>query len=225
MRRMLKKLNYVAEGDAPHKENTRDWQPQEHQQTRRGREEKDRGSFDSKNTEAEAEAALEAAQQQMNGHLGDLVSRLKDLDVSRPKISTFEDIQVQVAGGNKRLSDLAQVQIKGSSVVVLTLFSEQHLSKVISALRRTDENWRIVEDGPVTVRVQLPKMTEDLRNSFIAQAKAATEEVSFVFAAFQNVACFHMKSLPSGCIIFIRLFSVCYSFEQLLVVASAVSHS
>mgnify|MGYP005791447333 CR=1 FL=1 len=34
------------------------------------------------------------------------------------------------AGSNKRLSDLAQVQLKGNSVVILTLFSEQHLSKV-----------------------------------------------------------------------------------------------
>lgn len=177
MRRMLKKLNYVTEEDTPSMETTSDWQSKDLQQQRRGERggEKDRG-YDSKKTEAEAEAAVAAAQQQMNRHLHNLSVCLKDLDVARPKISTFEEIKVQAAGRNKPLSDLAQVQIKGNSVVILTLFSEQHLSKVISALRREDENWRIVEEGPVTVRVQLPKMTEELRASFTAQAKAATEE-------------------------------------------------
>ncbi|CDJ49270.1 ribosome recycling factor domain-containing protein, putative [Eimeria brunetti] len=177
-RRMLKKLNRVSEEDTQPRENTGDWRPPEQrQQARRGREgEKDKGGFDSKKVEAEAASAVAAAQQQMNGHLMNLCTRLKELDVARPKLDTFEEIRLQAAGSSRRLGDLAQVQIKGNSVVVITIFSEQHLSKVVSALRRTDENWRIVEEGPVTVRVQLPKMTEELRASFIAQAKAVTEQ-------------------------------------------------
>lgn len=58
----------------------------------------------------------------------------------------------------------------------MTLFSGQHLSKVVSALRKTDESWAIVEEGPTTVRVQLPRMSEDLRSTFVSKAKAATEE-------------------------------------------------
>lgn len=107
MRRMLRRLNYVAQEAQP-RENTRGCQTQEQQQPRRGRGgEKDRGDYDSKKTEAEAEAAVAAAQQQMNGHLRNLSSRLKDLDVSRPKITTFEEIQVQVACNLKTLNFLA----------------------------------------------------------------------------------------------------------------------
>lgn len=100
MRRILKRLNYATEGDAHPIPNTREWHPQEAQhQPKRGQGgEKRRLCFDSNEAEAEAEAAVAAAEEQMNFHLRNLSSRLKDLDVSRPKISAFEEIQVHVAG-------------------------------------------------------------------------------------------------------------------------------
>ncbi|KAL8274357.1 hypothetical protein Esti_001679 [Eimeria stiedai] len=176
LRRLLNKLNAVEDkskqlaGAAPH-------EAEEGGPTRqRGRGESGGGDNSRATVEAECKQIAVRAEQHMQQQLQHLESRLKGLQVARPQLETFERIQVHVGGSTRLLADVGQVVIRGSSVVRVTLFSGQHLAKVVSALRNTDESWAIVEEGPNTVRVQLPRMNAELRSSFISKAKTATEE-------------------------------------------------
>ncbi|XP_022590138.2 uncharacterized protein LOC34623222 [Cyclospora cayetanensis] len=174
LRRLLRKINPDAANMGEHAgevdDDSRDCQYQR-QQRRKGAEREGRAAAGLEGFEAEAEAA----RQQMENQLQHLAGKLKEMQISRPHVEVFEQIQVHVGGSTKRLGELAQVLIRGNSFVRLTIFNDQHLSKVVSALRQTDERWSITEEGPTIVRVQLPKMTEELRSSFVSQAKAAAE--------------------------------------------------
>ncbi|KYK64403.1 ribosome recycling factor protein [Toxoplasma gondii TgCatPRC2] len=113
-------------------------------------------------------AAYEA---DMKAAIDKMVQDISALLVHRERAEHFERIPVSAGGEKRRLSDLAQVVVRGASTVHVHVFSEANLSKVMSALRAADSKWTLQQEGNTAVRLQLPKVTSEMREELKTKAR------------------------------------------------------
>ncbi|KEP63005.1 UNVERIFIED_CONTAM: ribosome recycling factor protein [Hammondia hammondi] len=113
-------------------------------------------------------AAYEA---DMKAAIDKMVQDISALLVHRERAEHFERITVSAGGEKRRLSDLAQVVVRGASTVHVHVFSEANLSKVMSALRAADSKWTLQQEGNTAVRLQLPKVTPEMREELKTKAR------------------------------------------------------
>ncbi|PFH34869.1 ribosome recycling factor protein [Besnoitia besnoiti] len=117
-------------------------------------------TFDVKQYEEEMKHAIEK-----------MLTDLTALLVQRERAEHFEKILISTGGEKKPLSDLAQVVVRGASTVHVHVFSEGNLSKVMSALRVADAKWMIQQEGNSGIKLQLPKMTPEMREELKTKAR------------------------------------------------------
>eukprot|EP00731_Ephydatia_muelleri_P026875 Em0018g975a len=96
--------------------------------------------------------------------------------VSRVTPAIVEKLTVAVEGQQVPLGQLGQVGLLNPQTVVINLAgSPQSVDAVVQSLRGTSFNLNPVEENSV-VKVPLPKMTKELRESLVKLAKAHAEK-------------------------------------------------
>nr|CEL70287.1 TPA: ribosome recycling factor domain-containing protein, putative [Neospora caninum Liverpool] len=110
-------------------------------------------------------------EEEMKAALDKMVQDVSALLVHRERAEHFERIPVSAGGEKRRLSDLAQVVVRGASTVHVHVFSEANLSKVMSALRAADPKWTLQQEGATAIRLQLPKVTPEMREELKTKAR------------------------------------------------------
>ncbi|CEL99669.1 unnamed protein product [Vitrella brassicaformis CCMP3155] len=123
---------------------------------------------------------------EMDKLLEGLKSKLAAIKMGRATPDTFEGIQVQTKAGKAFLTDIAQVVIKGATTVMVNVFDEADAKKIISALRAHDNSWTMKQEAPTTVRLDLPKMTTEIRDKLKKKAREHLEQTKLSIQDIRN---------------------------------------
>ncbi|KAL5466894.1 hypothetical protein EMCRGX_G031052 [Ephydatia muelleri] len=119
---------------------------------------------------------LEKVTKSMTAAVSSLKWEYTNTVVSRVTPAIVEKLTVAVEGQQVPLGQLGQVGLLNPQTVVINLAgSPQSVDAVVQSLRGTSFNLNPVEENSV-VKVPLPKMTKELRESLVKLAKAHAEK-------------------------------------------------
>ena len=128
-----------------------------------------KGADDEEENEAK-EVDLDALAQSMQKSLDYLQRELAGVQAGRATPTMLDNVQVSIDGSKLPLPSLAKVLVQGTNALQLSVYEGSHTPAICKAIEMADLNL-MPEPLGKTVRVPVPRPTQETRNQLVKQVK------------------------------------------------------
>lgn len=126
--------------------------------------------------EEATEIDLDALTRSMQKSFDYLQRELASVQVGRATPTMLDNVQVSIDGNKMPLPSLAKVLVQGSNALQLSVYEGSHTPAICKAIEMADLNLMPEAVGK-TVRVPVPRPTQETRNQLAKQVKKTGESI------------------------------------------------
>merc|ERR1711971_413823 len=132
------------------------------------------GGGDGDEDDGVEEVDVEALRARMQRSVDHLQRELQGMQAGRATPTMLDSVSVPVDSAHAPLSSLAKVLVQGPNLLQLSVYDNAHVAAIVRAIETSDLGLQPEQAGK-TVRVPVPRATQETREILAKEVKKAAE--------------------------------------------------